>query len=73
MTSALCDAVVGDPGSATALELLERGNMFVTPLDQEREWYRYHQLFADTLRHRLQAHEPMLVPRLHERASAWYE
>jgi LuxR family maltose regulon positive regulatory protein len=52
----LCDAVVLDPaasGQAT-LEYLDRANLFIIPLDNERRWYRYHHLFADLLRQRLQ-------------------
>ena len=54
------------------LEDLERGNLFVVPLDAERSWYRYHHLFADVLRARLLAEHPDEVPDLHRRASAWY-
>jgi LuxR family maltose regulon positive regulatory protein len=74
----LCDAVmaVGDSSPVDAqsiLEHLERSNLFVVPLDGERCWYRYHHLFADLLRRRLQREMPDLVPDLHHRASAWYE
>ena len=55
------------------LEALERGNLFVVPLDDRRRWYRYHHLFADVLRARLQDEQPAHVPELHGRASAWYE
>jgi LuxR family maltose regulon positive regulatory protein len=55
------------------LEYLERANLFVVPLDNERRWYRYHRLFADLLRQRLHQTAPDLVPTLHRRASAWYE
>jgi LuxR family maltose regulon positive regulatory protein len=55
------------------LEQLEAANLFIEPLDQTREWYRYHQLFADLLRHRLQSSQPELLPLLHRRASEWYE
>ena len=55
------------------LEALDNANLFVVPLDDERRWYRYHHLFADMLRRRLQQAEPLLVPELHERASLWYE
>ena len=63
LTPPLCDAVVGEPGSAAVLAVLERGNVFITPVDQGRQWFRYHQLFADALRHRLQRDEPTLLPR----------
>ena len=55
------------------LEYLERANLFVVPLDDRREWYRYHRLFADLLRSRLERIHPHLVPVLHRRASTWYE
>ncbi len=82
MTGSLCDAVVLDPsvsGQAT-LEYLERANLFLVPLDNERRWYRYHQLFAELLRQRLQqstasspADAQSHVHELHRRASLWYE
>ena len=56
LSGALCDAVLQEPagsGQAT-LEELERANLFIVPLDDERRWYRYHHLFADLLRQRLQ-------------------
>ena len=55
------------------LEALERGNLFVVPLDDRRQWYRYHHLFADVLRAHLLDEQPDRVPDLHRRASAWYE
>jgi LuxR family maltose regulon positive regulatory protein len=67
----LCDAVVGESGSQALLEELERANVFVTPANEQRTWYRYHQLFAGALRHRLQRDEPELALDLHRRASAW--
>ena len=78
----LCDAVVLDPstsGQAT-LEDLERANLFIIPLDNERRWYRYHHLFADLMRQRLPqsiasspADAQSQVNELHIRASTWYE
>lgn len=55
------------------LEFLERANLFIVPLDNQREWYRYHRLFADLLHQRLLLAQPEIVPVLHQRASAWYE
>ncbi|HEX2048771.1 MAG TPA: hypothetical protein VHF27_13475 [Acidimicrobiales bacterium] len=52
---------------------LERGNLFVVPLDDRRRWYRYHHLFADVLKARLLDERPDALPELHSRASAWYE
>lgn len=69
----LCDAVTGRSDSAAVLVRLERANLFMTSLDEERHWYRYHHLFAECLRHRLEAEEPGSVPELHRRASQWYE
>jgi LuxR family maltose regulon positive regulatory protein len=52
---------------------LERANLFIVALDDRREWYRYHHLFADVLRARLLSERPAHVPLLHRRASQWYE
>ena len=52
---------------------MERGNLFLVALDDRRQWYRYHHLFADVLRARILAEQPELVPVLHQRASRWYE
>ncbi|HYO20172.1 MAG TPA: AAA family ATPase, partial [Dermatophilaceae bacterium] len=72
LTASLCDAVTAGVGSRQLLQELERGNLFVVPLDDQRSWYRYHHLFADVLRLRLLAEQPDEVPDLHRRASAWY-
>src|SRR5712691_8950644 len=80
----LCDAVVLDPSASgqAILEYLEHANLFLVPLDNERRWYRYHQLFADLLRQRLHQSAVSLagpgetgpsVDALHQRASQWYE
>jgi ATP/maltotriose-dependent transcriptional regulator MalT len=69
----LCDAVTGQERSNARLEALERGNFFVIPLDDKRQWYRYHHLFADVLSAHLMAEQPDQVATLHRRASAWYE
>jgi LuxR family maltose regulon positive regulatory protein len=68
----LCDAVAGREGSAALLAELERSNLLLIPLDTKREWYRYHHLFGDLLKHELQASEPDSLPVVHRRASAWY-
>ena len=73
LNGSLCDAVTGQPGSREMLEQLEQANLFLVPLDEERSWYRYHHLFADTLRFRLSQSQPALIPELHRRASAWFE
>jgi LuxR family maltose regulon positive regulatory protein len=69
----LCDAVTGREGGRATLAELERGNLFLVPLDDRRRWYRYHQLFADVLHARLRDERPAEVPDLHRRASGWYE
>jgi LuxR family maltose regulon positive regulatory protein len=73
LSGPLCDAVTEQQGSQSMLEALERANLFVVELDDERSWYRYHHLFAQALRSHLQQREPTLPPDLHRRASAWYE
>jgi len=73
LSGPLCDAVTGHGGSKAMLEALDRGNLFLVPLDDRRQWYRYHHLFADVLRARLLDEQPGQVPDLHRRASVWYE
>jgi LuxR family transcriptional regulator, maltose regulon positive regulatory protein len=73
LSGPLCDAVTGQEDSSMRLADLERGNFFVVPLDDKRQWYRYHHLFADVLRAHLPAELPDQVSTLHRRASAWYE
>jgi LuxR family maltose regulon positive regulatory protein len=68
----LCDAVAGSANAAEILQILERENLFVVPLDEIRQWYRYHNLFAQVLRGHLARTEPDHIPALHERASAWH-
>jgi LuxR family maltose regulon positive regulatory protein len=68
----LCDAVTGTSAAAEHLAVLERENLFLVPLDNNRQWYRYHHLFAQLLRSRLARTEPDIVKALHLRASAWY-
>jgi LuxR family maltose regulon positive regulatory protein len=72
LQGSLCDAVTGTTGGKAALEALDRQNLFVIPLDDRREWYRYHHLFADVLRARLLDDDPEAPAHLHRRASAWY-
>ena len=73
LSGPLCDAVTGQGGGKAMLEALDRGNLFLVPLDDRRRWYRYHHLFADVLQARLLDEQPGQVPDLHRRASAWYE
>ncbi len=72
-TGSLCDAVTGRSDGNDVLVALERANLFLVPLDDRREWYRYHHLFADVLRSRMLAEQPEGVLRLHQRASQWFE
>ena len=71
MCGPLCDAATGRQGSAEVLVELERANLFLIPLDDRREWYRYHELFADVLRNRLLQCDPELARAVHERVSEW--
>jgi LuxR family maltose regulon positive regulatory protein len=73
LTGSLCNAVTGQVDGRAMLEALDRGNLFLVPLDDRRLWYRYHHLFADVLRARLMDEHPTLVSELHRRASDWYE
>jgi LuxR family maltose regulon positive regulatory protein len=75
MCGPLCDAVLLAPSASgqKTLEYLEHANLFIVPLDNERRWYRYHNLFADVLRMHLMAEQPDQVSALHRRASEWYE
>ncbi len=75
MCGSLCEAVVGEEtiNGDTTLEQLERQNLFIVPLDRDRTWYRYHHLFAESLRHILHRTEPDQVLEYHHRAAQWYE
>jgi LuxR family maltose regulon positive regulatory protein len=72
LSGPLCDAVLEAEGSTALLRELERSNLFLMPLDQRREWYRYHHLFAELLRVELASREPALLATLHHRAAAWH-
>jgi len=73
LTSSLCDAVTGQDDGRAMLDALDRGNLFLVPLDDRRRWYRYHQLFADVLRAHLLDEQPDRLPALHRRATEWFE
>src|SRR5205085_4991003 len=73
LTGPLCDAVTGRDGGRATLVALERANLFVVPLDDRRQWYRYHHLFADMLRAHLVEECGDGVADLHRRASAWFD
>jgi LuxR family maltose regulon positive regulatory protein len=64
--------ITGQDDSRDVLLALEHANLFIVPLDQSRQWYRYHRLFADLLRHRLEIESPDGIPQLHRRACRWY-
>ena len=80
LATSVCDRLCGDLAGRLAdradgqamLEELERRDLFLRPLDDEREWFRYHHLFAEYLRRRLERDHPDRVPRLHRRASNWF-
>ena len=74
-TAPLCDAVVNEEvsGNTNILDYLEHSNLFLIPLDDHKEWYRYHHLFADFLSLHLHKEEPEQLPELHRRASQWFE
>ncbi len=74
LSAPLCDAVAGPDGTARQLlDTVERSNLFLVPLDEERLWYRYHPLFADLLKLVLEQAHPGLSPELHRRACRWYQ
>lgn len=73
LSGPLCEAVAGVPDGQARLEALERANLLLIPLDDERRWYRFHALFAEILRARLRSLRPAEVAGLHARASAWHE
>ncbi|HUG16885.1 MAG TPA: LuxR C-terminal-related transcriptional regulator [Thermomicrobiales bacterium] len=72
LSASLCDAVTGRDDGQQMLELLERENLFLMPLDDSRQWYRYHRLFADFLRAELGRRQPAEAVPLHRRAAGWY-
>ena len=72
-TPSLCNAVVGSANATEIIDILERENLFLVALDDDRQWFRYHQLFGQMLLSRLVQTEPDLVPVLHRRASEWHQ
>jgi LuxR family maltose regulon positive regulatory protein len=76
MNAAVCQAITVEPSqkmSQQMLEEVERANLFVVPLDEQRQWYRYHDLFREALLSALHTSQPEIVPLLHRRAAAFYE
>jgi LuxR family maltose regulon positive regulatory protein len=72
LSGPLCDAVTQQEHGRQTLDALEKANLFVIPLDDERLWYRYHHLFAELLEQRLCIKHGDLVNELHSRASIWF-
>lgn len=68
----LCDATLQTKGSAAMLDSIDRENLFLSPLDVSRHWYRYHQLFAELLLTEMRRVAPDTIPTLHHRAAAWF-
>jgi LuxR family maltose regulon positive regulatory protein len=73
LCASLCNAVTDREDSKEMLETLERDNLFVIPLDDQRQWYRYHHLFAEVLQAYLQEAQSDRISELHRRASIWFE
>ncbi len=73
LSASLCDAVTDQTNSGMILDELERANLFIIPLDNDRHWFRYHHLFADFLHSHLLREQPEMKSVLHRRASEWYE
>ena len=73
MSAPLCNALLNRNDSQLMLETLEQNNMFVIPLDNDRNWYRYHHLFADLLKQRLQLQDKEAIIELHNKACKWFE
>jgi LuxR family maltose regulon positive regulatory protein len=72
LSGSLCNEVTRKTNSQELLETLEQSNLFIIPLDQSRQWYRYHRLFGDLLRHKLQI-SGLPEKELHQRARGWFE
>jgi LuxR family transcriptional regulator, maltose regulon positive regulatory protein len=73
LTGPLCDALTGRADGDTTLEYLDAANLFVSPINNDCCWYRYHHLFADVMQNRLRHVYPEQLPELHRRAAEWYE
>ncbi|MGH3768574.1 MAG: sigma-70 family RNA polymerase sigma factor [Pseudonocardiaceae bacterium] len=72
LSAPLCQAVTGRADSAALLERIARSNLFLVPLDSDRQWMRYHRLFGELLHHELNVTDPKCLPELHRRAAAWF-
>ena len=72
LSAGLCKAITGRGDSGEVLRSLDQANLFILPLDQSQNWYRYHRLFRDLLRHRLRMQQEVSQQELHQKASQWY-
>jgi LuxR family maltose regulon positive regulatory protein len=72
MCAPLCDALTGRADGAELISEVNRANLFLIPLDDERHWFRYHHLFGGLLRHELARTAPQQPSALHQRAAQWY-
>jgi len=72
MNGALCEALTKQPDGEATLEQLEKANLFISPLRDGEYWYRYHHLFADVMKKRLQRFHPEQITELHSRAAKWF-
>ncbi|MBV9230326.1 MAG: AAA family ATPase, partial [Chloroflexi bacterium] len=68
----LCNALTGQQNGAQMLEWLEQANIFISQVDEQGSWYRYHHLFADLLHYRLRQQRSASIAELHRRASHWF-
>jgi LuxR family maltose regulon positive regulatory protein len=68
----LANAITGRVDGARMLDRIQRANLFLTPLDEQQHWFRYHQLFREILQQELNRLEPMAAPDLHARAARWF-
>lgn len=73
LCAALCEAVTGNQNARAILTQIEKANLFLIPLDDQRVWYRYHHLFADSLATELEQSNPSILTELHRRAAAWFD
>ena len=73
LSADLCNVMMDQTDGQSILDYLERANLFIVPLDDDRHWYRYHQLFADLLQKQLLQKQPGVVQELHKRASIWFD
>ncbi len=73
LNGSLCDALTSQDNGQETLEMLDRANLFIVPLDEERCWYRYHHLFADLLQQQLTTSHNTAINELHQKAAQWFQ